>query len=71
MHQIVIAQRISSVRDADLILVLQDGRIAQRGRHEELIRQNGYYYETYALQNDLPATPDCPGEAVATQGGDR
>lgn len=69
--KIIIAQRISSVRDADLILVLQDGKIAQRGRHEELIRQSGYYYETYALQNDLPATPNCPGEAVATLGGDR
>ena len=53
--KIVIAQRISSVRDADLILVLKDGEIVQRGTHEELVRQPGYYYETYALQNDLPA----------------
>lgn len=57
--KIVIAQRISSVRDADLILVIQDGKIAQRGTHEELIRVPGYYYETYALQNDLPPKPAC------------
>ena len=42
------------MRDADLILVLKDGRIAERGTHEELVRQKGYYYQTYALQNDLP-----------------
>ena len=51
----IIAQRISSMRDADLILVLRDGRIVERGTHEELVRQHGYYYQTYALQNDLPA----------------
>ena len=50
----IIAQRISSMRDADLILVLKDGRIAERGTHEELVRLHGYYYQTYALQNDLP-----------------
>ena len=51
--KIIIAQRISSVKDADQILVLQDGRIAERGTHEELLRQRGYYWETYALQNDI------------------
>ena len=50
----IIAQRISSMRDADLILVLKDGRIVERGTHEELVRLHGYYYQTYALQNDLP-----------------
>ena len=49
----IIAQRVSSMRDADLILVLKDGRIAERGTHAELIAQRGYYYQTYALQNDL------------------
>ena len=50
----IIAQRVSSMRDADLILVLRDGRIVERGTHEELVKQRGYYYQTYALQNDLP-----------------
>jgi len=51
--KIIIAQRISSLKDADLILVLKDGGIAERGTHEELIKNRGYYYETYALQNGL------------------
>lgn len=49
----IIAQRISSMRDADLILVLKDGRIVERGTHEELVKNRGYYYQTYALQNGL------------------
>ncbi len=49
----IIAQRVSSMIDADLILVLKDGRIAERGTHEELVRLHGYYYQTYALQNGL------------------
>ena len=49
----IIAQRVSSLRDADLILVLKDGRVAERGTHEELVRSHGYYYQTYALQNGL------------------
>ena len=50
----IIAQRISSMRDADLILVIKDGRIIERGTHEELVKLRGYNYQTYALQNDLP-----------------
>lgn len=49
----IIAQRISSMRDADLILVLKDGKIAEHGTHEELIQNRGYYYQTYALQNGM------------------
>ncbi|HQA16730.1 MAG TPA: ATP-binding cassette domain-containing protein, partial [Candidatus Avimonas sp.] len=52
--KIIISQRVSSVKDADQIIVLQNGRIAERGRHQELIRQRGYYWETFALQNDIP-----------------
>ena len=51
--KIIIAQRISSVKDADQILVLQDGKIAERGTHEQLLQNKGYYWETYALQNGL------------------
>lgn len=51
--KIIVAQRISSVKDADQILILKDGRIAERGTHAELLALRGYYYETYALQNGL------------------
>ena len=46
----VIAQRLSTVHRADLILVMQDGRIAERGTHEELLQKNGLYREIYELQ---------------------
>ncbi|WP_172250554.1 ABC transporter ATP-binding protein [Saccharibacillus deserti] len=46
----IIAHRISSLRHADEILVLNEGRVVQRGRHEELIAQPGPYQEVYAIQ---------------------
>jgi len=46
----VIAQRLSTVKRADMILVLQDGRIIQRGKHDELVEQPGLYQEIYDLQ---------------------
>ena len=51
--KIIIAQRISSVKEADEILILQDGMIAERGTHEELLKNRGYYWETYCLQNGI------------------
>ena len=51
--KIIIAQRISSVKDADQILILRDGQITERGTHAELLRQKGYYYQTYCLQNGI------------------
>ena len=51
----IIAQRISSMRDADLILVVRDGTIAERGTHRELLEQKGYYWQTYCLQYGIPA----------------
>jgi len=52
--KIIIGQRISAVKDADQILILENGRITERGTHEELLKNRGYYWQTYALQNDLP-----------------
>jgi ATP-binding cassette subfamily B protein len=49
--KIIICARISSAKDADRIIVLQDGRIAETGTHDELIRGNGYYREVYDLQS--------------------
>ena len=47
---LVIAQRLTTVRDADLILVFEDGRITQRGTHRALIEEEGFYKELYDLQ---------------------
>ena len=48
--KLIIAHRISAVRNADEILFLQDGRIAERGTHDTLLAQKGLYYETYMAQ---------------------
>lgn len=48
--KLIIAQRISTTKSADKILVLQDGRITESGTHDELIAKKGYYYELVQLQ---------------------
>ena len=48
--KIIIAHRISAVRNAHEILFLQDGHIAERGTHSELLEKKGLYYETYMAQ---------------------
>lgn len=49
--KIIIAQRISSTRKADKIIILENGRIADIGTHDELIKRDGYYREIYTLQS--------------------
>lgn len=46
----IIAHRISSIKDSDLILVLDDGKIVESGTHEELLNKEGHYYEVYKAQ---------------------
>ena len=50
--KIIIAQRISSVQDADLILVMENGKIAQKGTHEELLKTSEIYREVYEQQTN-------------------
>ena len=53
---LVIAHRLSTVKNADLILVVRDGKIIERGRHEELLKAKGHYYSLYTRQYEDEAT---------------
>ena len=46
----IVAHRLSTIRSADQILVLKDGRIIEQGTHDALIRRNGFYTELYNAQ---------------------
>lgn len=48
--KIIIAHRISAVRNADEIIILDEGKIVERGTHETLLQSKGYYYDTYVAQ---------------------
>ena len=66
----IIAQRVATVKRADLILVMDKGRIVQRGTHEELIRQPGLYREIYELQLQPEETGlvDQPRPSISSRG---
>ena len=49
---VVIAHRLSTVRNADLIIFVDGGRVVQRGRHDELLAEGGLYAELYRTQFD-------------------
>jgi ABC-type multidrug transport system ATPase subunit len=63
----VIAHRLSTVRRADLILVMDNGRIVQRGKHAELLVQGGLYKEIHDLQ--LQATEEFMNEEAELEAG--
>jgi subfamily B ATP-binding cassette protein MsbA len=59
---LVIAHRLSTVQSADKIVVLEQGRVVQQGKHDELLAQGGLYKRLYEMQfNDAPA-PAYEGE---------
>ena len=46
----IVAHRLSTIRNADLILVMKDGDIVEQGNHEELLEKNGFYANLYNSQ---------------------
>ena len=46
----IVAHRLSTIREADVILVMRDGKIVEQGNHEELIRKGGFYHQLYYSQ---------------------
>jgi ATP-binding cassette subfamily B protein len=67
----VIAHRLSTIRNADLLLVLDHGQIIERGKHDELLTQKGFYYDLYMSQFRRVEETEEPGtngrEAKAEQ----
>lgn len=63
---LIVAQRISSVKNADIIFIVEDGRITEQGNHKELLEKKGYYYNIYRIQQGY-ATKEDLQEAIARQ----
>jgi ATP-binding cassette subfamily B protein len=65
----VIAHRLSTVKDADEIIVLEDGRVVERGSHEELIKDDGLYAHLWGVQaGEIDQLPDEFVERAAKRG---
>jgi ATP-binding cassette subfamily B protein len=47
----IVAHRLSTIREADVILVMRDGKVIESGTHTELISKNGFYTELYNSQS--------------------
>ncbi|WP_285495923.1 ABC transporter ATP-binding protein [Actinomadura sp. NBRC 104425] len=67
---LVIAHRLSTVREADQILVIDGGRVAERGRHEELLLRGGLYAELYRTQFARQADPAEPAREAERAAAD-
>ena len=52
----IVAHRLSTIQEADVILVMRDGQIVEQGRHEELLRLDGYYRRLYTRQYEDETT---------------
>nr|MCR5153362.1 ABC transporter ATP-binding protein [Lachnospiraceae bacterium] len=50
---LIIAQRITAVKNADFIVILEGGKISEMGTHKELLAKKGYYYHIYRVQQGL------------------
>ena len=69
--KLIIAQRISSVQDADRIIIMEGGRIAQIGTHEELLKTSEIYRETFNSQNKMTKEGnEDSSDAKAKEGGE-
>ena len=56
--KIIIAQRVASVKDADLIVILDGGKIVEKGTHDELMKTSQIYREIYVSQNKAGGEDD-------------
>ena len=63
----IIAQRVASVEDSDLIIIMNEGKIAATGTHEGLLATNRIYQETYYSQNKAGASSDKLKEVLAEE----